>query len=202
MDIEFEATYIDVDINVMRKKLKKLKAVLKKPETLMRRVVFHPPKHIKGGWMRVRDEGNKITMSLKQVTGAKIEEQKEVELIINDFEEGIKFLEGISAKRKSYQETKRESWEYMGVKVEIDTWPGLESFVEIEGSSERAVKQVTEKLGLDFSKAIFGAVDVVYMKKLGIPFSVINNQTPEITFKNPPKKYKPMMRKELKSRKR
>ncbi len=189
MDIEFEATFIDQNINELRKKLKQLNAKLVKPEVLMRRAVFSPRQNMIGGWMRVRDEGDKITMSIKQITGEKIDEQKETELVIQSYDKGIQFLMAIGAKKKSYQETKRESWEYNGTKIEIDTWPGLDPFIEIEGSSESIVKQVAEELCLDFSTAIFGAVDVIYKKKLGIPFEVINDKTPEITFENPPVKY-------------
>jgi len=92
MNTEFEATFIDIDVDKVRQKLKQLNATLLKPETLMKRVVFEPPQYIEGGWLRVRDEGDKITLSVKQVTGTQIDDQKEVELIIHDFDTGIQFL--------------------------------------------------------------------------------------------------------------
>ncbi|PIZ95757.1 MAG: hypothetical protein COX80_03435 [Candidatus Magasanikbacteria bacterium CG_4_10_14_0_2_um_filter_33_14] len=190
MDIEFEATFIDIDLDIFRKKLKSVGAELINPERLMKRVVFDPPQDMAGAWLRVRDEGDKITMSIKQVTGNKIDEQKETELIIDNFEEGVKFLESIGGKKKSYQENKRESWLYREAKIEIDTWPGLESFVEVEAKSEKMVKSISEDLGLDFSKGLFGSVEIVYKIKLGIPPKVINDETPEITFENPPLQYK------------
>lgn len=128
MDTEFEATFIDIDPALIREKLRGLGANCLKPETLMRRTVFHPPAGVEG-------------------------------------------------------------WLYDGVEITIDTWPGLEPFVEIEGPSEEAVRKVSSELGLDYAQALFGAVDVVYEKKLGIPPEVINMNTPEITFENPPKKY-------------
>ncbi len=188
MDIEFEATFIDIDISATREKLRSLGATCLKPETLMRRVVFFPPQGVEG-WLRVRDEGDVITLSLKEVTGTRMEDQKEVMLRIHDFTSGVKLLEALGAKKKAYQETKRETWLWHEVEITIDTWPGLDPFVEIEGHSEEEVKQVTAELGLDFARALFGAVDIVYEKKLGIPPDVINMQTPEITFENPPKKY-------------
>ncbi len=188
---EFEATFIDYEKQDLRDRLKKAGAKLIQPERLMRRANFNPPKtgDIETAcWLRVRDEGNKITMSIKEVAGIKINDQKENCLEINDFEQGVEFLKNLNCKQKSYQETKRESWELNGTELEIDTWPGLESFLEIEGQSEDEVKKVAEKLGLDYNKAIFGAVDLIYQKKLNIPPEVINNHTPELTFENPPKK--------------
>jgi adenylate cyclase class 2 len=190
MDIEFEATFIDVDVDSVRKKLGKLGAKRLKPETLMRRWVFEPPKAIAGGWARVRDEGDKITMSLKQITGSRIEDQKEICLVINDFDSGVRLFESLGARKKAYQETMRELWLYKNVEITIDTWPGLEPFIEIEGKNEKDVRKVSADLGLDYGDALFGAVDLVYEKKLGIPPDWINNKTPEITFANPPKRFK------------
>ena len=44
MDIEYEATFLDVDKNDIRKKLKDVGAKLIKPEYLQKRVVFNCPK--------------------------------------------------------------------------------------------------------------------------------------------------------------
>jgi len=191
MQTEFEATILDIEVNKVREKLEKLKAKLIQPERLMRRYIFapHSEKELKGVWVRVRDEADKVTMSFKKVEGDKIEDQKEICLTIDSFDEGYEFLKAIGLKQKAYQETKRELWLLNDVEVTIDTWPGLEPFLEIEGQSELVVKKVVEVLGYDYNKAIFGAVDVVYEIKLGIPPEVINNKTKEITFKNPPKKY-------------
>lgn len=126
-------------------------------------------------------------MSLKVVVGDKIEDQKEVELQINDYEQGVEFLKSIGAIHKSYQETKRELWRLNNVDITIDTWPGLSPLVEIEGENESLVKQVAEVLGFNYSEAHFGAVDVVYEAELDIPKEIINS-LPIITFENPPKK--------------
>lgn len=175
-----------IDKDDMRRWLKKAGAVLVYPETLLKRDVFNPPLPIKGGWLRVRQEADGVTMSLKIVDGDKIENQKEVELRIDDYKQGVEFLLAIGARHKSYQETKRELWNFMDTEVTIDTWPGLSSFVEIEGNSEETVKQAALALGFDYAKAYFGAVDMIYKAELGIPFEVIN-QMPIITFENPPK---------------
>lgn len=184
MEIEYEATFADIDKDDIRNKLEAAGAKLEREEYLQRRFVYHLPEgnHIKGGWMRVRDEGNKITMSVKVVDGEEIQDQKESCLTVDNFEEAGVFLKTIGCKRKSYQETKRELWLLDGVEVTIDTWPFLETFIEVEGPSEEAVKGVADKLGMNWSEAIFGAVDVLYAEKYGITTEQINDQTPEIIF--------------------
>jgi adenylate cyclase, class 2 len=189
MYIELEATFTNIDKDNIRLRLKKAEAKLLRKEFLQKRVVFNLPKghEIKGGWLRVRDEGDKITMSLKIVDGTKIENQKETQLKVDSFEQAVNLLETIGCKKKAFQESKRELWELDGTEITIDEWPFLEPFIEIEGKSEEIVKSVSEKLSFDYEKAKFCAVDVLYSEKYGISEDRIDNQTPEILFnsKNP-----------------
>lgn len=188
MDTEFEAKFTNIDKGKIRKNLKKLKAKLLRPEFFQKRVAFHlPKKSVKRGYLRVRDEGNKITISLKYVNGKKIDDQKETQLVVNNFETAVSLLKSIGCQSKAYQETKRELWNLDGVDITIDEWPFLEPFIEIEGRSEESVRIASEKLGFDYQKAVFGAVDTLYNQKYGTPKDVINNHTPKITFssKNP-----------------
>jgi len=185
--IEYKTKFINIDKEKLRKKLKEIGAKLVKPEFLQKRAVFHLPKghQVKGGWLRVRDEEDKITMSLKVVDGDKIENQKEICLNVNNFKNAELFLTTIGCKKKAYQENKREIWILGGVEITIDEWPFLEPFVEIEGKSEKVVKETAKKLGFNYKEALFCSVDVLYNKKYGIPLNIINNQTPNITFNSP-----------------
>jgi adenylate cyclase class 2 len=189
MEIEYEAKFININKNEIKKKLKEIGARLIKPEYLQKRVVFELPKghEIKGGWLRVRDEKDKITMSLKIINGEKIKNQKEICLEVNDFNKAINFLLSIGCTIKSYQENKRESWLFDDIEITIDEWPFLKPFIEIEGKSEEKVKYFCKRIGLDYSKAMFCSVDVLYSKKYNIPLEVINFHTPKIVFnmKNP-----------------
>ena len=183
MDVEYEATFLDIDKDEIRKRLKDAGAELIKPEFLQKRVTFKTHSNsYEHSWARVRDESDKITMSFKAITGDKIEDQKEINLTINDFDEGVRFLENIGCKRKAYQETKREIWMLDEVEVCIDEWPFLEPYVEVEGKSEKEVKAVSEKIGFDYSKALFCATGLIYSKKYGISTDIINNKIPKITF--------------------
>jgi len=176
MNIEYEATFLDVNKDEMRKRLKDAGATLVRPEYLQKRIPFHLPggKRSKDAWLRVRDEGDKITLSLKIIDGDKIEDQKEICLVVNDFDETVKLLESIGCEKKSYQETKRELWELDGVEITIDEWPFLEPFVEVEGHSEEEVKKVSEKIGFNYSEALFCAVGKLYKMKYGIHPDEIN----------------------------
>ncbi|MFH1207591.1 MAG: CYTH domain-containing protein [Patescibacteria group bacterium] len=189
MNIEYEATFIPVDKAGIRARLREAGAILVRSEFLQRRTVFFLPKghEIEGAWLRVRDEGDKITMSLKVVDGEKITDQKETCITVNDYKETVKLLEGIGCRAKAYQESRRELWTLDGVEITIDEWPFLEPFVEVEGRSEREVRAVSEKIGFKWQEAKFCAVGRLYCEKYNIPATVIDNETPRIVFgeKNP-----------------
>lgn len=184
MKIEYEATFAKINKNELRDKLKLIGAKKVKEEFLMKRYTFNLPNNEKGTWLRVRDEGDKTTMAIKSIVGngKTIEGQKELETKIDDFEIGVTILEKIGCIKKSYQENKREIWMVENVEVAIDEWPYLEPFVEIEGSDEESVKKIAEKLGFDYSKAIFSSTDEQYTKKYEISENRVVNHTPRIAF--------------------
>ena len=184
MNVEYEATFVNINKDVVRNKLISVGAKKIRSEFLQKRVTLNLPggHELKGGWLRVRDEGDKITLSLKVVDGNKIENQKEISLVIDSLENARTLLRTIGCTEKSCQETKRELWKIGDVEVTIDEWPFLEPFVEIEGPSEQAVKEVAGELGFEWSKVKFCAVGTLYAEKYGISEDKINNQTPKIVF--------------------
>ncbi|MDP3900695.1 MAG: CYTH domain-containing protein [bacterium] len=184
MDIEYEATFLDVDKAEARKKFKAAKATLIKPEFLQKRDVFFLPDKRRNAWLRVREEADKkITFSLKIIDGKKINDQKEICLEVDNYKKTVELLKKIGCEWKGYQETRRELWMLDGVELTIDEWPFLEPFVEVEGPSEKKVKSVCKKIGFDYSKALFCAIGELYKMKYGVSLTSINNKTPRITFK-------------------
>jgi adenylate cyclase class 2 len=193
MKIEYEATFYPIDKQAIREKLKAVRAKLERIEYLQKRVVFNLPEghEIPGGWLRVRNEDDRITMSLKVVDGERIENQKEICLKVDSFDQAELFLKTLGCERKAYQETKRELWKIDEVEICIDEWPWLEPFVEIEGQSEEEVREVSELLGFDYAQAKFGSVDMLYALKYDISNDVFNNQSSLVLFEgeNPFAKY-------------
>lgn len=170
MKIEYEATFLNINREHLIERLKTLGSNLEHPELMQRRVTLKLPKEKQdpNTWLRVRDEGNnKLTLTLKSVDGETITGQKELFVEVNDFSDTVALLEAIGCERKSYQESKRELWKLADVEVAIDTWPFLETYVELEGSSEEAVKNTAKQLGFDYAEAVFDTVNNIYKQKYG-----------------------------------
>ena len=180
MNNEIEAQFLDINKDEIRKKLRKAGANLEKPEVLMRRVVFDTGPH---SFARVRDEGDKIVMTFKNVADDhSILGTKEVNIIVNDYDDAILFLRGCGLEIKARQETRREIWTLGEVEICIDTWPWIPTFIEIEGPTEDSVWSTAEKLGLDKKMAKFGSVDTTYQHYYGVEPDIINLHTPKILF--------------------
>jgi len=185
MKVEYEAAFENIDKDKIRQILKDKGAVMVYPEFLMKRYVWHLPKghEIYGGWVRVRQEADKITLSLKVIAdNKKIEDQKEICLSVSSFDEARDIINMLACQERAYQESKRELWQLDGADITIDEWPFLEPFVEVEADSEETVRAVSQKLGFDYSQAIFGSVDFQYAKKYNISLEQINERTPKILF--------------------
>lgn len=166
MQTEIEAKWLDIDKDELRVKLKKIGAELVESERLMVRSVYDfadKSLEAKKGWVRVRDEGDKVTLSYKQLNDRTLHGTKEVTVVVDDFQSTCDLLGAIGMKRRAYQETKRESWKLGDIEIELDTWPWIPSFVEIESSDEQHLKEAAEKLDLDYGEALHGSVETAYM---------------------------------------
>jgi adenylate cyclase class 2 len=166
MNTEIEVKFIDVDIDNIREILKRIGATLEVPMRLMRRVIIEPPElAVKNAFVRIRDEGNKHTLTYKQFDEVSLTGAKEIELEIGDFSAMLALFEQINLPAKSFQESRRETWHYGDVEVVIDEWPHLRPYVEIEGPSEAAVRDAAQVLGFDWKSAVFGKVTEVYQRQ-------------------------------------
>ncbi|MBU6214558.1 CYTH domain-containing protein [Patescibacteria group bacterium] len=189
MQTEYEATFLDVDKDAFRNKLKALGANLLRNEYKQRRVNFDLQSLGRDfwEWVRVRDEGDKVTMAYKKIPPeATIDQQKEVEFTISDMERGAEFMKALGARMTNYSETLRERWELDGVEVDIDTWPHLKPYVEIEGPDEEQVRSAAEKLGFDWESAKFCGAGEIYEMVYGIhPDNLSKDTVIHLTFDEP-----------------
>lgn len=103
MQTEIEAKWLNIDKAALRKTLLGVGAELVSPERLMiRRAYDFPDERLESvkGWVRVRNEDNKITLSYKQLDDRTVHGTKEVTVVVNDFDSTCSFLESIGLIQK------------------------------------------------------------------------------------------------------
>ncbi len=194
MQNEIEAKYFPIDVLDITKKLKNIDAKLKQERILMKRVVFDRSKNpsLKCTYARVRDEGDKITMSLKvnATSDGDILDQKELQISINSFKGGVDILEGAGLLRTSYQENFRTTWLVRNSEVVIDEWPALEPYIEIESPSIEELKEVSKLLNLEFSSRLIVSTDELYAKTYRISKEKALALISNITYSDIPQEFR------------
>lgn len=186
MKTEIEVKFVDVDISEIQRRLRQAGAHCEHPMRLMRRQVFYLVDRNMDAYVRVRDEGDKATMTYKQFDEIGLHGAKEVEVVVSHFEDARSILQNSGLIPKSYQETKRETWKLGEVEVVIDEWPWLRPFIEIEGDSEQAVRDTAAALGFSWDDAVFGAATEAYRQQYtDLPPDFIMDDVPEIRFDAP-----------------
>ncbi len=169
MHTEYEARFLAIDIDAIHDRLHAQSATCTMTRTLMRRIVFkNNDIDQRGGWLRLRDEGRRITLTYKQTASdtSAIDSILETEIQVNDFGATKTLLEAMGFKALRYQENYREEWMIGAVTFDLDTWPDLPTFLEVEGPDEATVRAAAESVGQDLANASYGSVDEVYLAVL------------------------------------
>lgn len=150
---EFETHLLNIDRAALVAKLESLGAK-KTKDVLMRRVTFDFPDRrldAERAFIRVRDNGaGKIELAFKRnarsgETGVMASD--EIEFEISDMGIAQKFFEAIGIEAKQFIETKRLSYELGDLHFDIDEWPMLPPFLEIEGPNKHRVLEGVRLLG-------------------------------------------------------
>lgn len=164
MNSEIEVKFLDVNHDEIREKLKALGGVCEQPMRLMRRVAIDNEfmRTGKDSFLRIRDEGHRATMTYKQFDTLSVDGAKEIEIEVSDYDKAVALMEQVGLKSHTTQETKRENWRVGDVEVMLDEWPWLNPYIEIEGESEAALKELAEKLEFDWNDGVFGDVMAAY----------------------------------------
>jgi adenylate cyclase class 2 len=98
-------------------------------------------------WLRLRDTGDQITLTYKKIRHDGVDGVDEIETTVGDLSATNALLGHLGYHPKAYQENYRTSYRIATVQVEIDEWPRLDPYVEIEAGSIEEVHQVANQLG-------------------------------------------------------
>ena len=172
MKTEYEIRILEIDKESIVKKLEDLGAI-KGGEYNQKRYVYDLKPVQKDKWIRLRTNGIETTLTYKDIESNTIDGTKEVEIKVDSFEVANEFLNKIGFVARSYQENKRIQYTLDNVEIDIDTWPMIPTYLEIEGNSEEEVNNMVKKLGLSNLKITALNCDDIYRKIYNIDISKI-----------------------------
>lgn len=162
MHTEFEVRFLEIDVDKIKKKLDELEAELQW-DLLQKRYVYNFIPKVDGKWIRLRTNGDKTTLTIKNLVSSEIDGTQELEIEVDNFERTNLILKELGYEPKGYQENRRCQYMLNGVEIDIDYWPLIPTYLEIEGPSEEAVYNTIEALGLKREDAITKDVESIYL---------------------------------------
>lgn len=160
---EFEAKALDIDPVEMAERIARAGG-FHVAERVMRRYVYDIRTGEKGRWIRLRDTGGEVTLCVKEITSDAIDGTRETEVEVSDFDTTHILLERLGFRPKAYQENRRSSWLLDGTRLEIDSWPLIPPYLEIEGDDAEGVWAAAKRLSLPRAELTSENTTAVYAR--------------------------------------
>ena len=161
MKTEYEVRILEIDKDKIIKKLNKIGAKFCWDQVQRRYVYDFMPK-LDGKWIRLRTNGIKTTLTIKDIVSSKIDGTRELEVEVSDFDTTNSILNELGYEAKGYQENRRCQYVLDDVEIDIDDWPYLSTYLEIEGPSEERVYEVIKLLGFSEKDTTTRDVEGIY----------------------------------------
>ena len=161
MHTEYEVRILEIDVDSIKKKLEEVGATFEW-DRVQRRYVYDFIPKVDSKWIRLRTNGIKNTLTIKDLVTSKIDGTRELEIEVDDFDNTNKILEELGYVHRNYQENRRIQYKLDGVEIDIDSWPMIPTYLEIEGSSEEEVYKIVEKLGYKLEDTTTRDVEGIY----------------------------------------
>ncbi len=170
---EIEVKILGIDIDKVVEKLKNIGAK-KEGEYLYRRIVFAKPDHKTPfkEWVRLRTDGRRTTLTYKKIT----DHVEEIETGVGDFETTRKLLKKFGLIEKLYQENRRIRYTFEGIEFDIDFWPKLEPYMEVEAESQDELERGVRLAGFSMKDTVLKTNQELYAEK-GIDLNKIKRLT-------------------------
>jgi adenylate cyclase class 2 len=147
MNTECEIRILDIDIDDITNKLEELGAE-KIGEYNQKRYVYDIIPAQEGKFIRLRTNGYETTLAYKDKAYTSMSSTKELEMKIEDFSKAHMFLKTVGFLENKYIENKRITYVYNDVEFDIDCYPMIPPYMEIEASNESIVNEFIDRLGL------------------------------------------------------
>lgn len=170
MTPEIECRFLEVDKDALVTKLRELGAK-DEGEVLLEEVIIYGPHNAwkdEPRFVRIRKTGDTTKLTYKEHRSQSLGGAHEIEFAIEDLGKAAAFFEAIGFPPFRWQQKKRHTLELHSVTFDIDTWPTLPPYVELEGKSEEDLKRAAALVGYDWTDAVFNDAAWVIENKYNI----------------------------------
>lgn len=157
MRTEIEARFLEINKQELVQQLHAIGAV-DKGEKMLSEVILYDSEEKwleEHRYVRLRTMEGKTVLTYKQNVAQTIDSAREIEFSVPDANLAEEFLESIGLVAFRHQQKRRHTFVKDEVVIDIDTWPKIPTYVELEGPSEAAIKSVAAALNLDWAHAMF-----------------------------------------------
>lgn len=167
---EFEIKFLEVDVPSLEKKLLAIGAK-KVGEYDYSRTIFYFPQPKDEGWVRLRTDGKETTLTYKESVKEKLEDEtfktigmKEIEVVVDDYNKAYELVQAMGLVLNKQEKNRRIRYMKGDVTFDIDFWPQIPTYLEIESDSYEKVNKAAMELGFDPSVGLIGSAGNVYRK--------------------------------------
>ncbi len=154
---EIECRFLEIDKEKIVKKLLSLGAI-DEGEVMLEETIIYD-KDLKWRdeqrFVRLRRFGNTTKLTYKEHREHTVDGTYEIEFKIDDLEKAELMFEKIGLLPYRHQQKKRHTLKLNGATFDIDTWPKIPTYIEIEGDSEQVLKDAAKSIDLDWKNADF-----------------------------------------------
>lgn len=169
----YEVKILNVNPAELVAKLQQLGGKISFGPGLVRTVFFDHPKlrlREQGIPIRVRELGGAAYLNIKHASGPQQGPTKvleESELTVEAFDKMCELLRLAGFYPFRYQEKRRTTFQFPGVRIELDEYPNTPAYLEFEGETPQAAEQLVVKLGYESNQTTkLSATEI--LKKSGV----------------------------------
>ncbi len=147
---EFEITFLEIDVPKIEQKLLEIGAE-KVGDYNFRRALFdYPDFRLMGEnkFIRLRTDGTETTLAYKEKPIDTNDGVKEIEVVVESYEKTYELFNAMGFVIKREEENKRTKYKKGETVFDIDSWPFIPTYLEIESTSIENARKVADELGL------------------------------------------------------
>ncbi len=132
-------------------------------KNIVKKLYINPNK-----WLRLRESHGKIELTSKHVFQKNnnfIQHVLENEVSVSSLENMNLLLKSLGFVRRNYQEKLRIQYLYKNAEIDIDVWPHLDPYLEIESDDTSLIEEIIEKCDLKRYKIVSQNTESLYKQK-------------------------------------